>query len=163
MVDATGDRAAALVASVPHRLVGAGAQGGMGQQCPHPAAGGVEDRQRHIVGVPPSSGIRERELPLFWNDGRRLENGLITCATCHDPHRNPVEYFLRLDTSESRSDICLGCHRKQEAVKGTKHDLTSFFPAEKNRRGEAASETGPCSACHIVHSGGPGESWGRCL
>lgn len=115
----------------------------------------------HIVGVPPSSKIRDRDLPLFWSDGRRLENGLITCATCHDAHRNPAGNFLRITAEETQSNICLGCHRSMEAVTGTKHDIARFFPGESNRRGESAARTGPCGACHLVHSGGPGESWAR--
>jgi predicted CXXCH cytochrome family protein len=117
----------------------------------------------HIIGVPPTSGTGGRDLPLFWQDGRRLERGLTSCATCHDVHRNPVEYFLRLEQGENRSTLCLGCHKRKEAVVDTKHDLALHFPAEKNRRGEAASRTGPCGACHIIHSSGPMDSWARLI
>jgi predicted CXXCH cytochrome family protein len=115
----------------------------------------------HVIGLPPTAGTGGRDLPLFWQDGRRLERGATTCATCHDVHRNPVEYFLRLEPGENRSALCLGCHKRKDAVVGTKHDLALNFPGEKNRRGEAASRTGPCGACHIVHSSGPDDSWAR--
>jgi predicted CXXCH cytochrome family protein len=115
----------------------------------------------HILGVTPSGGTGGRDLPLFWNDGRRLERGLLTCSTCHDVHRDPVEYSLRLKPGEKRSELCLGCHHKQEAVKGTKHDLALYFPGEKNRLDETASSTGVCGACHLAHSSGLGDSWAR--
>jgi predicted CXXCH cytochrome family protein len=115
----------------------------------------------HILGVTPSGGTGGRDLPLFWDDGRRLKRGLLTCATCHDVHRDPVEYSLRLKSGEKRAELCLGCHRRQEAVKGTKHDLALYFPGEKNRLGETASSTGTCGACHLAHSSGLGDSWAR--
>ncbi len=115
----------------------------------------------HIVGIPLSGSMGAARLPLFWEDGRRLLKGLITCATCHDPHRSPSGSFLRLEDDERRSDLCLNCHKKQEVVKETKHDVAMYFPGQKNRRGENAGETGPCAACHLVHSSGPGKSWAR--
>jgi len=123
----------------------------------------MSDYFGHIVGIPPSGSTGGRDLPLFWQDGRRLQRGLITCATCHDPHRSPAASFLRVERDERKSDLCLGCHRRQEVVKDTKHDISSYFPGEKNRRGESAAETGPCAACHLVHSGGPGKSWARAV
>lgn len=115
----------------------------------------------HIIGVPPSGGTGQRDLPLFWNDGRRLEQGVITCATCHDAHRDPAAHFLRIDAGETWSAICIECHRRQRVVKETKHDMSRHFPQEKNRRGEPASRSGPCGACHLVHSDIPGHSWAR--
>ncbi len=36
----------------------------------------------------------------------------ITCATCHDPHRNANSPFLRLDNSADA--LCLDCHRDRD-------------------------------------------------
>jgi len=38
--------------------------------------------------------------------GLPLTNGMITCFTCHDPHRNPYGGLLRMN----RADLCLACH-----------------------------------------------------
>jgi predicted CXXCH cytochrome family protein len=115
----------------------------------------------HILGVPPSRGTGGRDLPLFWNDGRRFKRGNITCSTCHDVHSDPGEFSLRLEPGEKRSALCLGCHTRQEAVAGTKHDISLYFPGEKNRLGENASSTGTCGVCHLAHSSGLGDSWAR--
>jgi predicted CXXCH cytochrome family protein len=38
--------------------------------------------------------------------GLPLTNGMITCFTCHDPHRNPHGRLLRMKAT----DLCLRCH-----------------------------------------------------
>jgi predicted CXXCH cytochrome family protein len=43
------------------------------------------------------------ELPV-------IENGVITCVTCHFPHGGETEYFLRIKFSK---EICVKCHPKQ--------------------------------------------------
>jgi predicted CXXCH cytochrome family protein len=115
----------------------------------------------HILGVPPARGTGGRDLPLFWSDGRRIKKGIITCSTCHDVHGDSGEFSLRLEPGEKRSGLCLGCHPRQEAVAGTKHDIPLYFPGEKNRLNENASDTGTCGACHLAHSSGLGDSWAR--
>ncbi len=35
-------------------------------------------------------------------------DGRVTCATCHDPHKNTISPFLRLDNSADA--LCLDCH-----------------------------------------------------
>jgi predicted CXXCH cytochrome family protein len=51
----------------------------------------------HKLGVSP--GVTVKELPL--------QDGKITCTTCHDPHRNSYGSMLRVPQSE----LCLLCHR----------------------------------------------------
>jgi cytochrome c553 len=54
--------------------------------------GGVTN---HPLGIAPPPGRGTSGLPLFWNDGRRYRQGVITCATCHDVHRaGPGGRFL---------------------------------------------------------------------
>ncbi|HWR82158.1 MAG TPA: cytochrome c3 family protein [Candidatus Deferrimicrobium sp.] len=38
-------------------------------------------------------------------------SGKVTCATCHDPHKNTTPPFLRLDNSADA--LCLDCHRSR--------------------------------------------------
>ncbi len=59
----------------------------------------------HPVGVRsknPDINIPE-ELPV-------IENGVITCVTCHFPHGGDTAYFLRIKFSK---EICVKCHPKQ--------------------------------------------------
>ncbi len=115
----------------------------------------------HPLGVSLEKRGSPEYLPLFWKDGRRLEKGLLSCATCHDVHRGSSRNFLRQGPDEDGGDLCLGCHQRQGSVAGTKHDLSLHFPNEKNRYGEEASKSGPCRACHATHGGGLGGSWAR--
>lgn len=50
--------------------------------------------------------LRLKDLPL--KDPVKIFNGMIECASCHDPHscKNPL--FLRI--SNDRSKLCLACH-----------------------------------------------------
>jgi predicted CXXCH cytochrome family protein len=38
--------------------------------------------------------------------GLPLTDGMITCSTCHDPHKNPHGNLLRMKAT----DLCLTCH-----------------------------------------------------
>lgn len=59
----------------------------------HPDAGGKRD---HRIGVRPANP--PKALPL--------KNGLITCSTCHDMHRNLNKRLLRMQ----QDAICIACH-----------------------------------------------------
>ncbi len=49
------------------------------------------EKNSHPVNVRLPEGMAQTGLPLFDEDGRLLENGIMTCHTCHDPHRgSPV-------------------------------------------------------------------------
>lgn len=37
-------------------------------------------------------------------------SGQVECATCHDPHGNPADYFLRIPTATG--NLCETCHNK---------------------------------------------------
>ncbi len=50
----------------------------------------------HLVDIVPSMAVK----------GLPLTDGMITCFTCHDPHRNPYGSLLRM----KETDLCLVCH-----------------------------------------------------
>ncbi len=101
----------------------------------------------------------------------------ITCATCHDPHKNSVSPFLRVDNSANA--LCLDCHRQRNisSVRTyTGSDLshpvgivlpaTSTFhnppldvdgnpqPSDGNTTNDyqlGAGDTIMCTSCHGIH------------
>ena len=77
----------------------------------------------------------------------------IRCTTCHDIHQKEQGTML-LRTARQDSSLCLGCHAKANGLIDTLHDLRRSLPGAANRRGEIASESGPCGACHVIHPTG---------
>jgi predicted CXXCH cytochrome family protein len=103
------------------------------------AEGGPPVATNHPLGVAPAPGQGSGGLPLYWTDGRRYRHGVITCATCHDPHRPGSDgHFLRKGLGGATREQCLDCHRSQATVIGTRHDGPG-----------AAGAT--CAPCHPVH------------
>lgn len=117
--------------------------------------------------LPPGRGTAG--LPLFWSDGRRYRRGVITCATCHDVHRNGRGGgFLRENFASGGRDLCIACHAAEAVVAGTRHDLSktrgttcgpchrvhdplavASWPAARNGGDRAAADLGDyCGACH---------------
>lgn len=64
------------------------------QDCHPERSGGRE----HAVDIAPSMAVTR--LPL--------QNGKLTCVTCHDPHRNRYGSLLRVRPRE----LCRVCHNK---------------------------------------------------
>ncbi|UCE72155.1 MAG: cytochrome c3 family protein [Nitrospiraceae bacterium] len=107
-------------------------------------------------------------LPLFDKDGKLDKEGLMTCETCHDPHRwdplriitdnhyetdgNAQNSFLRLENSPEPK-LCENCHVNQSYIVQTDHDLITSAPLAKNAAGEIPLESGTCGVCHAVHNG----------
>jgi predicted CXXCH cytochrome family protein len=123
----------------------------------------------HLVDIALSDKDSEMKtsLPLFDRKGKFSQNGLIKCATCHDPHRwdptNPLtesqadtdgdatNSFLRLETSPS-PELCKNCHEKEAHVEKTGHDLLKTSPSSKNIAGKTPLESGTCGVCHLIHN-----------
>lgn len=105
-------------------------------------------------------------------------DGKITCATCHDPHKNTVSPFLRLDNSADQ--LCLDCHspRNQASVRTYTGDTLSHpigavlpsasatyhnppldtdgnpQPSDGNTTNDfvlGAGDTIKCTSCHGIH------------
>lgn len=112
-----------------------------------------------------------KTFPLVKGDSRGHSSGNVVCITCHDPHTwsngdhgypedtssltnregDGSSSFLRRPASPA-SDLCRTCHENQAPIVGSLHDLTVKQPQEKNLAGQAASSTGPCGVCHLVHN-----------
>lgn len=67
----------------------------------------------HAWDVPAINADRGASLPTSQTllDHLTADNR-VTCATCHDPHKNTVSPFLRLDNSADA--LCLDCHSARD-------------------------------------------------
>lgn len=69
----------------------------------------------HPISIPYPTAIEDPKFKtppdaqLGWADVK-LFDGLVECASCHDPHDQTVGMFLR--KSNSQSALCLTCHDK---------------------------------------------------
>jgi predicted CXXCH cytochrome family protein len=60
---------------------------------------------------PSPNGTREKsDMQLFARTGASGNQPYVECASCHDPHTETQQTFLR--TSNTGSAICLACHNK---------------------------------------------------
>lgn len=107
--------------------------------------------------------------PLFNEKGQRepTPKGLVTCGSCHNPHRWDPSVLKRGpgvntegDTNNSflrarnvpAPDFCGECHVKKALVYKTDHDMAVTAPDAKNLLGQTVFEGGTCSACHVPHN-----------
>ncbi|MCK4951207.1 MAG: hypothetical protein KAS48_05265 [Gammaproteobacteria bacterium] len=131
-------------------------------------------RFKDFVGLKPI-----QVLPLYNKNGRRVaKDGLVTCASCHDPHNwaphakktqrkdthklkgDGRSSFLRIANDEN-SSLCINCHREQSVVTMSKHNLDISAPQASNVAGRKVSTDGACSACHLPHKGQGSHMWAR--
>ena len=108
-------------------------------------------------------------LPLYSEDGDRMDDGRIVCVTCHEPHNwdprksGPLENYepqnVEGDTTNSflrkanfpSPELCKICHVNEARVEGTVHDLSKTAPKAENFLGQTVKTSGSCGACHLVH------------
>lgn len=140
----------------------------------HKKDGLAQDKQisehSHPLGKHPAKFQATTGLPLFDEEGKRSEhNGLVDCATCHDPHQwSPVgekpgskhakkidgdgnNSYLRIAASHD-AKLCEACHKDKALVKGTDHDMRVTAPTSLNTHGQLPHQSGVCGQCHAVHN-----------
>jgi len=121
----------------------------------------------HPVNISPAEKGLATTLPLYNGKGKTSKDGLLTCQTCHDPHRwDPLRAslgdhldiepdsqnrFLRLENSPSPT-LCENCHPDKARVEKTDHDLIITAPANRNIMGQTPAQSGTCGVCHLVHN-----------
>ncbi|MBI5418049.1 right-handed parallel beta-helix repeat-containing protein, partial [Candidatus Poribacteria bacterium] len=115
-------------------------------------------------------------LPLFNEKAKKILDGKITCATCHEVHGtssavNKSGYyidfenynhnnFLRINNSKN-SALCTNCHKLEGLILNSPHDIAEVANSEKNIFGKTSQDTGICSSCHFVHSGKGKDNFSR--
>ncbi len=123
----------------------------------------------HPVGIPLARvGGSRSALPTFDENGvKTIVDTNVTCSTCHNVHQwdprnkvvkgdkdidgNYTNSFLRIRNLFGLR-LCTDCHKDQEFIFRTEHDLTVTAPLEKNILGQTPAESGPCGVCHTVHN-----------
>jgi predicted CXXCH cytochrome family protein len=112
-------------------------------------------------------------LPLYNIFGVQDKNGVMTCATCHNPHKVRVDKKNRkkeigakkgTTTSFLRKQspaICKECHLDKFYIANSKHDMQKVAPKTKNILKQTPSESGLCGSCHLVHNGQKAFMWAR--
>jgi predicted CXXCH cytochrome family protein len=124
-------------------------------------------KNSHPVNTPLTGKAHTKKLPLFNAAGKITETGIMTCFTCHDPHRwspiksksgtfvsiegRPASHFLRVEVAPG-SDLCISCHEDKADVLQSDHNLLVTAPNVKNAMGWTPYESGICGVCHIVHN-----------
>ena len=83
--------------------------------------------------------------------------GRVECPSCHDPHDNQFQKFLRV--SNVNGALCKTCHDKTNyAVSG--HDMSTVGSSNDNfiqtgdTQGRTTVQQYSCLACHQPHTGG---------
>lgn len=118
----------------------------------------ARDMRTHPVNIT-SEKVKISEL-LIAKGGKKGEGGEIICQTCHKPHyANNGKAILVQSNIESA--LCRECHKDKKSVLATKHDLQKTSPSSLNSKGFNVIQSGPCSACHIPHSGKGPKMWAR--
>jgi len=98
---------------------------------------------------PPLSSPAQRQA--IRDMGTRMGPGdTLICLSCHKLHHGLEGRYMLAD-SLAQSNLCVRCHPERKEMFGTKHDLRTSAPDERNRLGVRPADSGPCGACHSFH------------
>jgi len=76
----------------------------------------------------------------------------VTCLSCHSVHKGKKHTAVLLE-SDNNGQLCQNCHKEQQAVKNTDHDLRITAKDSKNHQQKSPKEAGLCGSCHSMHQG----------
>jgi predicted CXXCH cytochrome family protein len=100
----------------------------------------------HPTGIKPKSD-RPLPLPLFTPAGvRTTTDGLVQCASCHNPHANSTQSKQMLRVKGTTSDLCLTCHDDKATLAGSIHDSKT-----NTRWPSTPAGNDMCMGCHRAH------------
>ncbi|MDH5444222.1 MAG: hypothetical protein OEY52_01625 [Gammaproteobacteria bacterium] len=108
---------------------------------------------------PVNKSISHPPKTLFKVGSKFGSDGRVVCETCHRPHGANEDKILVIKNNES--DLCRSCHDDKKTINQTKHNMALSNPRATNFKGKTASETGPCSVCHVPHDAKGAALWAR--
>lgn len=122
---------------------------------------------------------KNTSLPLYDHNGQKaaFDDGHVTCATCHNPHRwSPTttsagrkeqlvegggeNSFLRIPNNQ-QAEICVNCHIDKRPVARSKHNLLIGAKGAKDKEGKPFKVMPLCHNCHLPHNGKGPKMWAR--
>ncbi|MDH5777803.1 MAG: cytochrome c3 family protein, partial [Gammaproteobacteria bacterium] len=108
---------------------------------------------------PVNKHIKKPPKNLFKVGSKFGRDGRVVCESCHRSHSANTDKLLVMKNNES--DLCRSCHEDKRTINQTKHNMAITKPNAVNIHGKKASETGPCSVCHIPHGAKGAALWAR--
>ncbi len=79
----------------------------------------------------------------------RLDDGMVQCTSCHDPHNDRNPYFQVKDNKQPGSPLCVSCHTKDAWSTSSHASLNIYYPSVPPKSG---GEVFACEACHATHN-----------
>ena len=77
---------------------------------------------------------------------------IITCLTCHSVHQGKKQTASLVQTDKN-GELCKNCHKEQQQVFNTDHDLRLTADNKKNRHHQLPEDAALCGSCHSMHRG----------
>jgi predicted CXXCH cytochrome family protein len=96
----------------------------------------------HLMNVDPKDN-NTLKLPLV--------NNMVTCVTCHEPHRT-VKNMIR-PKLEKEEMLCVSCHESRRWVSSSYHNM-SLTHIKDNKMKDIAARNA-CQPCHAAHNFDP--------
>lgn|GEM_PF-370484 len=75
---------------------------------------------------------------------------VVTCLSCHSVHQGKKNTAVLHEDIEN-GELCKNCHKQQQRVINTDHDLRKTAPKSKNHFGQSPQQAGLCGSCHSMH------------
>ena len=123
-------------------------------------------KRSHPVNIVP----QQAKIPEFLAEHGSIQGdkGQLICQTCHTVHDSKTDHGILVKDNKD-SALCLSCHKKQQQVTDSKHDInlikkkinTAGCEADDKNPCEINDEVDLCSSCHLPHKGKGPKMWAR--
>jgi len=76
----------------------------------------------------------------------------VTCLSCHSVHQGKKQ-TASLVQSDKDGQLCNNCHKQEQSVVNSDHDLRLTADKKKNHHNQVPEQSGVCGTCHSMHKG----------